>query len=370
MNSKKTNCISAILNIVLLVTLLLRVISSKIIAYPIFSAKNGELKFFETVQITIFASLFIFNIISAIQNKDDKKLLYWKIILGLITMIQIILCNNIRYGIKEWVGKIFFGVVPMIIAIIDLILIKKNRPKVIQVISYIVVILSSIFLLLDDMWYLNSIYVGIVWCVISAIMQLIYTHIQEDDNESQPRKIANTIIYYILQAIIAIGIFIMTVYCLLAGKINSEKLKSESTEIVNKIFEQSSYNKEEFILVERNSKYGFINEKGKEVIEAEYDILSPLLTFNINDQDCECAFAKKDNDFYIILKNKKIIDLKETNSDYFNIIYEYIYSNSFNTYKEEQYRNILMTAGNVYLHASEKVKSGEGNIYSSSDEKN
>lgn len=383
MNSKKTNRISAILNIVLLLTLALMLIFGKNIGYTVISGKDGGATFFRngivdllvnsenTVPIIVFISISLFSIISAIQNKDDKKMLYWKIILSIapiITIIQMILYSNTEYEIEEWLGRIFFGIVPIILAIINLVLIKKNRPKVIQVISYIVVILSSILVLLD-IWHFNLLeYVGIVWCAIAVIMQLIYTHIQEDDDESKQRKIANIIIYYILQAIIAIGLFIFIVYCLLVCKVNSEKLKNETINIANQIYEQSTNNKEELILVEKNSKYGFINEKGEEVIKTEYDIISNLFTFNINDKDCEYAFAKKGNDFYIILNSKNIIDLKETNSEYFKNIYEIINS-KFNTNEEEQNKSSLMMVGITYLSANENVKNAKNNTYSSSDEK-
>ena len=383
MNSKKTNRISAILNIVLLLTLVLMLIFGKNIGYTVISGKDGGATFFRngivdllvnsenTVPIIVFISISLFSITSAIQNKDDKKMLYWKIILGIasiITMIQMVLYSNIEYEIEEWLGRIFFGIVPIILAIINLALIKKNRPKVIQVISYIVVILSSILVLLD-IWHFDLLeYVGIVWCVIAVIMQLIYTHLQEDDDESEQRKIINIIIYYILQAIIAIGLFIFIVYCLLVCKINSEKLKNETINIANQIYEQSANNKEELILVERNSKYGFINEKGEEVIKTEYDIISNLLTFNINDKDCEYAFAKKGSDFYIILASKKVIDLKETNSEYFKNIYEIINS-KFNTNEEEQKKSSLMMVGMAYLSANENVKNAKNNTYNSSNEK-
>ena len=369
MNSKKSNRINVILNIVLLVALLLMMIFGNVIDL---SAKNNEIGFFkngivellfnswDTIKYIIFISLFIFSIISAIQNRKDKKIVFWKIVLGvssIVTMIQMVLYNDSKYEIEEWLGRIFFGIIPIILAIVNLILIKKNKPKVIQGISYVVTALCSILILLD-IWGFDLLeYIGIVWCLIAVIMQLIYIHVQENVDEGKIRKIINIVICYILQTIISIGLFVFIAYSLLVYKINFEKIKNEATNIVNKIYEQSAYNSnKEFFVVNKDSKYGLIDEKGQEVTKIEYDLISDLCTLNINNKDCECSFAKKDNDFHIVLNNNNIIDLQETNSDYFKNIYESM--NNFTNPSETDANKylVLMTAGLGYLSASEGVK--------------
>ena len=379
MNSKKTNRINAIFSIVLLAVFVIYEIFKETIQNAVISTRDGGVVFFKNgivdilvnngnaVLFLIFIFISILSIISAIQNKANKKLLYWKLVLGIssiITLVQMIFYYKWEYTIEEWIGRIFFGIVPIIFATINLIQIKKNSPRLIQVISYIVVIVFSILILvlnIPDFELLE--YSGVIWCFISIAMQLVYTHVQEDDDESKTRKIVNIIMYFVLQPIISVGLLIFIVYCLAVCKINSDKLKNEAIEIVNKISEQSSYSDEDLILVEKNSKYGFINEKGEEVVKSEYDVLSRLYIVNIDNKDCEFAFAKKDNNYYTILKNKKIINIEGISNEFFKNFYDAIYD-KFN------YNDIdtLMLAGINYLYVSEKTQNATNN-YDSSDVK-
>lgn len=366
MNSKKVNYVNNIMNIVLVITLLLLLIFGKTIGDTVLRGKYGIAIFFKNgivdlmvkneyfIPITTFLSLLIFNIISAIQNKNNKKMLFWKIALCVsttITMIQMYLYNSYEYEIEEWLGRVFFCFTPIILSIKNIVLIKKNKPIVLQVASYIAVIIISAFVLLDllDIQLLE--YVGVFWCVISIIMQLIYTNLQDDNSGNTERKKVNIIIYYILQTIISITMIVIVIYCLLVCRINNDIIKKQAKDTANKISEQSSYNKEELIVVERDSKYGFINEEGEEVINAEYDIISYLLNFNIDNTDCKFAFAKKDNSFYIILNNKRIIELKD-NNNYFKNIYE----STSRISKTEDKQTLLTSTGLLYLNISDAIK--------------
>ena len=368
MNSKKINRVNCILNMVLLIAIIIMVAFTNLIKSAIITGVNEAQTFFKNPIIDFFANNYVtaimviwgliclFSIISAIQNRKDKKILFWKLALSISSIITAVtMYKNTNEEVAKWLNTIFFGVLPIILTVINLILIKRNRPKPIQIVSYVITIILAIvaliYIWMDEIVY----YIGIAWCFISIVMQYIYTHVQEDNYESKSRKIVNVILYYILQTILSFGILILIVYSMIMCKTNIDKLKNETIDVINKIAEQSDSTKEEFILVEKNSKYGFINEKGEEIIKAEYDTISNFNIFNINDKNCECAFAKKDNNFYIIFKNKKIIDLNENNSEYFKNIYEFFYRIMNNT----QESDVLLTAGITYLSASEKIKSGQ-----------
>ena len=359
MNSKKINRINAITSLVLVVTYLLLALFMNIIGYSTFSNGSRGASFFKDGIVDLFvnndkaiviimsALIILFSIISAIQNKDNKKMIFWNIVLCV---------SNIMLWLSDWDFIILAGIVPILIAILNIFSIKKNKPKMIQLISYIVVILLSIPVLLD-IWY--SKYIGLIWCFISAIMLIIYTHIQENKEESKLRKRVNIIMYFIIKPIITIGIFLIVVYCIVAGKINNDKLKNETIEIANKISELSTKSNEKLIPAQRDSKYGFVNVKGEEVIKAEYDIVSSFYTYIINGKECCFAYAKKDNDFFIILENKKIINLQENNSDYLKNTYE-IWPSCINSDVTRDLKETVFGAtGTLYLNTSGKISDVE-----------
>ena len=324
MNSKKTNYINGILNILLLFALMIIQLffDSTIISYTSFF-NNKIIDFildnYNNILMIIFSSMFVWNLISTIQNKNDKKMLFWKIALCVslvMTMIQVYLDENIKFELEKNLTKIFFGSIPTILAMVNLILIKKNKPKPLKVISYIVVIIFSISIFFNAFEFEKFTYIGMIWCVISSIMQLRYTHVQ-DVYENKSRKIVNIIIYYIIQTVFTCGIMILVIYSISVCKINESKLKSEVKDVANRIYENSDSNNEYLIRVERDSKFGYINEKGEEIIPVEYDLISKL-QIRIKHKECICYIAKKDNDYYIILDNKNVIDLKDYKSNFFD----------------------------------------------------
>ncbi len=111
-------------------------------------------------------------------------------------------------------------VVPILLAIVNLILIKKNKPKVIQILSYVAVIILVILKLIDV--------ISIYWNVIAVIMQLIYIHKQEKNiTESNIRKITNIILYDVLQLVFTVVFLGMIVSSLVITKVNDVKSKEE-----------------------------------------------------------------------------------------------------------------------------------------------
>ena len=244
------------------------------------------------------------------------------------------------------IGSKIVSAIPIILVIINFIRIKKNRPKVIQIISYIAVLIIAILDLLDI--------VGAYWNVIAIVMQFIYIHFQDKNiEETGSRKIINIILYYVIQVIIVIGFLFMIIYSLLISKINEVRWKNGLEELYNNVATlQGSTNKELYIPVEKNYKFGFINESGKEKIACEYDRVTYFNEIEINSGKYYIALAKKDNKYYIISKNNNSIELNENLEKYMQTIDNHwgeTMTNMFN--KEGNYRLAYLQSFEFFLQA-------------------
>ena len=326
MNSKRTNRLVAILNMILV--LLINILSSSktyLYSKMLFdgSVLNSSFNslivdiFVNSIIIILYALsilLVIFNIICAFQNRKNKKVCFWQLIL-VIYEIAIILTDSIHryhyfikdeYDIKRFLSfakLVIYAIIPIILAMINIALIKKNKPKVIQVISYIIVILFSV------LWLLKIIDFHLNWDIIIVIMQLIYIHYQDKNIvESKKRKIINIILYYIMMLIFAVSLLIIISYCLITVKLND--IDDELYELCDNITTlQGSTIEDLYIPVQKNYKYGFIDDKGQEKISCEYDSVSFFYELSLNDNLYYVSFAKKDNELYIISKTGNRINI-------------------------------------------------------------
>lgn len=333
MNRKRTNRFVAILNIVSIAAFYLFAFSAKYLMSSIMtggedggrSAYNSFIidTLLRNIQIILplmYSGIGAINIFCAIQNKKNKKICFWQLVFGIYyfwTGIGIIISlTDIDEDIIEWINKILFGIVPIILAIINLILIKKHRPKVIQVISYIAVIILSVLGLLEI--------IGTYWQIIAVLMQLIYIHFQDKNiEESKSRKIVNIIIYYILQSILAIGFIAMVLLALLITKVNEETWKNGLSQLYNNISSMQGVTSTEICVpVEKKYKYGFISENGKEKIPCEYDRVSYFNEIEVNSSKYFVALAMKDNKFYILSKSNDVLQIDSSLEKYIKNIYE------------------------------------------------
>lgn len=355
MNKKRTNRLVAILNVVSIISTYVLYFSTEYLLSSTMrgagidglkSVYNSFLIDFLLNNIQIIMTLLnggvgILNIICAIQNRKNKKIFFWQLVFGIYEICSamttsVFLDNS---DVIEWIGKIIEGIIPIILAIINLILIKKNKSKVIQVISYIGAIIISVLSLLDI--------VAAYWNVIAIIMQFIYIHHQEKDiKESTSRKVINIILYYILQMILVLGFFAIIVISLVTTKVNEVKLESQLAELSNKITQmQGIKNSELYIPVENNYKYGFINQKGEEKIPCEYDNVSYFNEVEINNSIYYIALAKKDNEFYIISKTNDSIAIEKNLKEIIETLNDSLVDSiteGFNT--EGNYRNGYLQA--------------------------
>ena len=347
MNSKRTNRLVAILNVIAIATFYLLSFSEKYllssmltgygVAKSIFNSLliDTLLNNLQIIMAVVYSGIGILNIICAIQNKEKKKIFFWQLVFGFYEIWNAIILIFALQGYEfiEWGEKILFGIIPIIFAIINFIFIKKNKPKVIQIISYFGVIVLSILYIFDV--------IGVYWNIISVLMQLIYIHYQEKNiEESKSTKITNIILYYILQIILVVSFLGIILTSLGITKVNDSKWEKELINLYNDIENlQGAKTKEIYIPVEKNYKYGFVDSKGQEKIKCQYDRVSYFNQVEINNELYYIALAKKDNKFYIISKTNNNFIISGNLEKYLQTIDEHLektMTKSIN--KQEDYR--------------------------------
>lgn len=363
MNSKRTNRLVTILNIIAVTSIYILAFSTEYLLSSIMTGDNGGKSVFNSfiidtllnniqiIMVLVYNGVGILNSICAIQNKENKKIFFWQLAFGIYELwngITIILALE-EYEFIEWVDKIIFGIVPIILAIINLILIKKNKPKVIQVISYIAVIILSILNIIGI--------IGAYWNIIAIVMQLIYIHFQDKYiEESKSRKIVNLILYYIIQSILVIGFLGMILVSLLITKVNEVKWENELSKLYNNIETlQGARVKEIYVPVEKSYKYGFVNSSGQEKIQCQYDRVSYFNELEINNNLYYVALAKKDNKFYIISKNNDNIMISDNLEKYLRTIDEHWCETMTKMLNEQgNYRNGYLQSFEFFLQVFTK----------------
>lgn len=314
MNSKKTNRLVAILNIVtiiLIVVLLFLKASSNMMLTEggpksIFNSNITDILVNNSdIIITLLILIVgVFNIICGIQNRKSKKLSFWQIAFAVCMIITGIAFKFEDYEeIIHYVKLLFYGIIPIIFAIKNLILIKKNTPKVIQIISYVIAIIMSVLYIVG---------LGTYWTIISIVMQLIYIHYQEKNiEESKARKIVNIILYWILELILMIAIFVMAIISLFTTKINEDKIEEPLNQLYDNIKSmRGAENSKLLIPVEKDNKYGFIDEYEEEKISCQYDRVSFFYEVEIDNSNYYIALAKNNDEYYLISKSNESIAIE------------------------------------------------------------
>ncbi len=370
MNKKRTNRIVAIFNIISVATFYIFAFSASYLMSSIMPGETGGKSIYNSfiidtllnnIQIILplmYSGIGIINIICAIQNKKNKKICFWQLVFGIYyfwTGVGIlILLTDMDEDVIKWIDKIIFRIVPIILAIINLVFIKKHKPKVIQVISYIAVIILSILSLLEI--------ISTYWQIIAIVMQLIYIHFQDRNiEESKSRKIVNIILYYVLQLILSVGFLVIVLSSLLITKMNEIKWKNGLIELYNNITTlKGSTDKELYIPVEKNYKYGFINENGQEKISCQYDRVTYFNEIEINNSTYYIALVKKDNKFYIISKSNNSIELNGALEKYMQTIDNHLGESMTSMFNEEgNYRLAYIQSFEFFLQVFTR---GEANL--------
>ena len=318
MNRKRTNRLILIFNSLLLINYLLMAFTYNFLNKNMLHTSEGGkslsnsfiveflFNYGDTIFIIAFIVVAVLNIISAIQNKKDTKISFWQSIFAILCLLPPlkVLLEVVNIDIIDISSTILFGILPIILAIYNIVLIRKNKPRLVQVISYFVVILLSIL-------YLLNIIPAYHWYAIAIVMQIIYVHRQVKTIKEIPsRTIVNIILYYVIQAILVGGLFILIISSLLITKITNSKLESAVSILYNNLEKLDGVtNNELYIPVEKDNKYGFINEAGEEKISCQYDKVSYFNGVFLNNTSCYIALAKKENSYYIISKTNKYLPI-------------------------------------------------------------
>lgn len=342
MNRKRTNYLVAILNIIAVVSTYVLYFSNEYLTSSIVSGADGGKSVYNNVIIDLLLNniqlimtlvnggVGLLNIICAIQNRKNKKVCFWQIVFGIHEICSAInmaiFLDNLE--IAECVNKIVFAVIPIILAIINIILIRKNKPKKIQIVSYIATIIIATLDILGI--------IGTYWSIIAIIMQFIHIHGQEKYiEESTAKKFVNIILYYILQVLLTVGFLAIIIYCLLVTKTNETNWKNQLSELYDNISTlQGVANKTVYIPVEENNKYGFISKNGEEKIACEYDRVTYFFGAELNGKTCYFALAKKENEYYIISKSNQKIDISD--NKYLKNLYDLMGNQMIEMFNDEE----------------------------------
>lgn len=319
MNRKLTNYLVLILNIVFIVTAIIflsgdieMLLTDKIIyeADSVKSIYNDSIIEFmvSNAYIILFIEFIIVilcTIVCAIQNKQNRKLCFWFSVFGLITITLIIIVIPINTVMLD-INNIIFCIIPIFFASRNIINIKKNSPNAVHIISYILVIVISLSSILDFL----PLIINFIWWIISIIILFIYIHKQEKGiEESEFRKKFNLILYWIIYLISFVIIILLIVYSILTTLVNNAKYEAELSGLLESI--KTMENSEDdsiYFPVEKDNKYGFIDENGEEKISLEYDAVSYFFE-SYNNQ--YFALAKKADNFCIISKSNDKIPIPE-----------------------------------------------------------
>ena len=344
MNKKRTNYFVAILNLLVVITIYIVYFSTDFLKWGIISSTSGGQTIYDSVIVNILVQnaqpilvsvcmmIGILNIVCAIQNKQNKKICFWQFIFGIEEIVWIVLnvLNLTNTDLQLAIDISVYAAFPIILAIKNLICIKKNQPKAIQIVSYILTIIVSALIIFDI--------INPYWNIICIIMQFIYIHFQDKYiQESKTRRIVNVILYYIIQAIISIGIFVMVIGAIIINQVNTNKMSGQVEEILNNVANLSGItNEEPYSVVEKDSKYGFMNEQGEETILCDYDRVSYFYSTDIHNQKCYFALAAKENEYYIISKNNQKVNISD--NVYFRNIVDYV-ENQMIKYIEDEMTN-------------------------------
>lgn len=347
MNNKRTNYLIAILNIIVVITKILLIIFLRNVGMAVGTTDGNETMQIESlygcraleilagnielIHRSVCGILTIANIVSAIQNRKNKKIFFWQLTFGILILYMGIY-DLLGYDLYEWSIRIIVGVIPIIFAIINIIKTRRNKPIRLQFISYIIAIVIAIVGLIFP-----EIIMIYVWSIILIIMQFIYIRKQEKNiDEGNVKKIVNIILYYIIETLIVILFFGLSTISMVNTKINDHMFRKEVSDLYKKICGmQGIENDEIYIPVEKSSKYGYVDENYKEKITTEYDRATFFINREIDGKKCHFALVEKDGNNYIISKSNDKIEI--SNNKYlklFKKVFGKIFDESSEKYKD------------------------------------
>ncbi len=252
-------------------------------------------------------------------------------------------------------------VILVVVTIANLLLLLNNRHNSVFAFAYVIAILA------DSFYFFNINIIAIIY-LLAALLICIQV-LRENVIEK-----SNTIFMIFLSILIAaIGLF--GIYSLTykdAVEELDEKDNIGQVEYDENFFEYvSELNiKDVYINVEKNGKWGYINQKGQKVIEFKYDYASPFVNIIKNNKNFDVALVCKDGNSYVILKNERTvfsykndIDVKDYESQLDKL--EEIYLHTFN--QEEDFEDNIITCKTDNINKIKAYESG-GYLYPFNDD--
>ena len=141
-------------------------------------------------------------------------------------------------------------------------------------------------------------------------MQFIYTHKQ--GKVDVKNSIIEILIFYVIQPIIILVYTALIIYSVVSTKISANEWNIEIENVEQSIVELNCIDDKYCIPVIKDNKYGFIDENGEEVVNTEYDGVSYFSSTLIDNKTYYFAFAIQNDNYYIISKENKKIQMEKT----------------------------------------------------------
>lgn len=242
----------------------------------------------------IFIVIMLLNVCFLIQNKKNKKILFWYLIPIIYYLIASL--TLFKISLPNYLENSLWSIIPSIFFIINLVKEFRNRKK-----KKVLIWHSSGLALCIIMFFINA-YNSIIWLIISSI--ILFINSSNLDNNSKTMKKINTgiIVFSIILLIIAI------IRCLVLVS-NMQKVDDETVDFISQIKASLIDENKKNILIPvcKNNKWGYINPEGKEIIPCEYDMVSQE-AFNTNGiLKYDFYYLKRNNEYTLITSSGKSI---------------------------------------------------------------
>ena len=263
MSKKKKNIVISISNIAFIIFYMIRGILDNALTEDRFADMVLDNYVTNTAMLQVilgFASiiiLLIFNIVASVRNRKNKKIM----IMNLLSSILLILTFVIGFIAEE-----------------DIVIILKR------------------------------VFCGLI--VLVNIIQIIFIIKENNYDESNNNGKVSLILHIVFILILIAFALVGSIDLILKNNyVNNNKIYVDN--LIAQISNSSVHN-DEYILLKKNNKYGCIGQDGKVKIDFKYDEFQPIWTYiEINGKKCYFTYARRNNDYKIITKDNREIDLDE-----------------------------------------------------------
>ena len=244
------------------------------------------------------------------------------------TANEIVIMNQIH---------LFTLLILIAVTVANLILLIANRHNGIFLFAYIISILASAF-------YIFNFEIISILYLLSAL--LICMKVLRENIIEKTNNIFMIILSIIISSIILLGLYSLTYKDFvveLDKKENIGQIKYDEDYFKN--ISELGLN-DLYINVQKDGKWGYINQKGEKVIDFKYDYASPFVQIEKNNKKFDIALVCIEDTGEIILKNERIV---------------YSYKNNIDL---EDYEAQYDKLREIYVHVLKQEKDFDENIIS------